>query len=428
MGDMEVVVTGIGPLLPNCADRQALWTQLRDGQSQLRFETVPGGGDRWPVGRIDPFEPDRWLARFPRAYYERYHREQQLYLASLVVGLDDARLALPAAGADAARVGIYDGTSRGNFDYWYERARGEDSQSPAARYTKRELLVGTPGQAANLAAGLLGVRGPVYTFNVTCCSGAVAIGHAFRDLLRGEIDVALATGHDSSLGPPVYHMYRDAGLLSAERDDPRRAVRPYGDLPGNAFGEGAVTLVLETRAHAERRGATILAAVAGFKYGNNGGHPLDVDREGGRVTSLMTDVLSEGGVARDDVGFVIGHGNGVAQSDRSEVAYVRRAFGARAGEVPLLSTKPIYGHLLGASSALNVAAAALMLHHGWLAPTVNAVAASDPAAVDPGPGGAPVVDHVAGRGRPCFAEAAMAVSYGIGGHNAVTLVRRAEAA
>jgi 3-oxoacyl-[acyl-carrier-protein] synthase II len=419
---MEVVVTGIGPLLPNCADRHALWQQLRDGQSQLRFEAAPGGSGRWPVGRVDPFEPERWLGRFPRHYWERYHREQQLYLASLVIGLGDAGLELAASIAE--RVGIYDGTSRGNFDYWIERVHGEAAHGAAARYTKRELLVGTPGQAANLAAGLLGVRGPVYTFNVTCCSGAIAIGHAYRDLLRGEVDVALATGHDSSLAAPVYHMYRDAGLLSPEADDARRAVRPYGDQPGNAFGEGAVTLVLETRAHAERRGAPILAAVAGFKYGNNGGHPLDVDREGGRVTALMTDVLSEGGVGRDDVGFVVGHGNGVAQSDRSEVAYVRRAFGARAADVPLLSTKPIYGHLLGASSALNVAAAALMLHHGWLAPTVNA-RATPGAANDPA--GLPI-DHVADRGRPCFADAAMAVSYGIGGHNAVTLVRRAEAA
>ena len=88
---MEVVVTGIGPLLPNCADRHVLWGQLRDGQSQLRFETAPGGGDRWPVGRIEPFEPERWLGRFPRTFYERYHREQQLYLASLVIGLGDAR-------------------------------------------------------------------------------------------------------------------------------------------------------------------------------------------------------------------------------------------------------------------------------------------------------------------------------------------------
>ena len=103
---------------------------------------------------------------------------------------------------------------------------------------------------------------------------------------------------------------------------------------------------------------------------------------------------------------------------------MHRVFADRAPRVPLVSVKPIYGHLLGASSALNVAATTLMLHHGWLAPTLNI----DPARA----GGAGVlprgIDHAGGGGRPCDASAALAVSYGIGGHNAVTLVGKAGAA
>lgn len=413
----EVVVTGIGPLLANCADRHTLWTHLRDGSSQLVFEAAPGGdGEHWPVGRVHGFEAARWLGRFPRKFYERYHREQQLYLASLMIALDDAQLEL--AAVPRARVGIFDGTSRGNFDYWYERVRAERHQPASELYTRRELLTGTPGQAANLAASLLGVRGPVYTFNVTCCSGAAAIGQAYRELAHGDIDVALASGHDSSLQAPLYRMYRDAGLLSEERGDARRAIRPYVDHSRNAFGEGAITLVLETRAHAARRGATPLATIAGWKLGNNGGHPLDVDAEGGRATTLITEVLAAADVDRDQVGFVVGHGNGVEQSDHSELAYMQGVFADRAPEVPLLSVKPIYGHLFGASSALNVAATVLMLHHDWLVPTLNV----DPARTT----GA--IDHLAGGGRRGGAAAALAVSYGIGGHNAVTLVGKADAA
>jgi len=404
----EVVVTGIGPLLASCADRQTLWSHLRDGPSQLVFEPAPGrAGERWPVGRIAGFDPARWLSRFPRAYYERYHREQQLYLAALMIALDDARLAITDVNRE--RVGLFDGTSRGNFDYWYHRARSEhDSAGP--HYTQRDLLIGTPGQAANLAAALLGIRGPAYTFNVTCCSGAVAIGHACRALIDGELDVALASGHDTALSAPLYQMYKDAKLLSDERDDARRAIRPYGDHSNNAFGEGAIALVLETRAHARARGATSLATIDGFKLGNNGAHPLRVDPEGRRAAALIDDVLARAEIDRADIGFVVGHGNAVAQSDRSELAYMQTAFGARA--VPLLSVKPVYGHLLGASSALNIAAAALMLHHRWLVPTRNL----DPARVT-GP-----IDHLARGGRAHRGSAGLAVSYGIGGHTAVTLV------
>jgi 3-oxoacyl-[acyl-carrier-protein] synthase II len=413
----EVVVTGIGPLLANCADRRTLWEHLRTAASQLTFEPAPGGdGERWPVGRIRGFEPERWLGRFPHDRYRRYHREQQVCLSAMAIALDDARLDLAAVCRE--RVGIFDGTSRGNFDYWYEQVRREVVTPARELYTRRELLTGTPGQAANLAASLLGVRGPVYTFNVTCCSGAVAIGQACRELERGDLDVAIAGGHDSSLQAPLYQMYRDAGLLSDERDDARRAVRPYVDHSRNAFGEGAVMLVLETRAHATARGAVALATLDGWRLANNGGHPLRVDPRGARATELIRRVLADAAVAHEQVGFVVGHGNGVEQSDRSELSYMRDVFTDRAPEVPLLSVKPLYGHLFGAASALNVAAAILMLHHGWIVPTANV----DPTrATDD-------IDHLAGGGRPCVAPAALAVSYGIGGHSAVQLVGAAEAA
>jgi 3-oxoacyl-[acyl-carrier-protein] synthase II len=407
----EVVVTGLGPLLANCTDRRTLWTHLCEGPSQLTFEPAPGGdGEPWPVGRVHGFDAERWLGRFPRRFYERYHREQQLYLASLVIALDDAGLELDKLDRD--RIGIFDGTSRGSFDYWYQRVRSEAERCALDLYTRQELLIGTPGQAANLAASLLSVRGPVYTFNVTCCSGAVAIGQACRELAQGDIDVAFASGHDSSLQAPIYRMYRDAGLLSLEREDARRAIRPYVEHSRNAFGEGAVTLVLETAEHAALRGAAPLATIRGWKLGNNGGHPLHVDALGSRAARLAGDVLAAAEVDRTQVGFVVGHGNAVEQSDRSELAYMETMFGDRAPQVPLLSIKPIYGHLFGASSALNIAAAVLMLHHGWLVPTLNV----EPARVRRG------IDHLAGGGRHSHTGAGLAMSYGIGGHNTVTLV------
>jgi 3-oxoacyl-[acyl-carrier-protein] synthase II len=398
---MEVVVTGIGPMLPNCADRATLWSHLRDGASQLAFEpapgTVPAEGARWAVGRIRDFDPARWLDRLPRKHYERYQREQQLYLASLLIALTDAGLDLGRVTRE--RVGLFDGTSRGAFDHWYERAHAERAAAPSTVYSERELIAGTTGQAASLGACLLGVRGPVYTFSNTCCAGSVAIGHALRELADGELDVALATGHDSALSAPIYHMYRAAGLLSEERSDARRAVRPFtGHSSGNAFGEGAITMVLESAEHARARGAVPLARLRGFRYGNNGAHPLSVDKEGGRAAALITQVLERAGVAADDIGFVVGHGNGVVQSDRSEKLYMERLFGARAAAVPLLSVKPIYGHLLGGSSALNVAAATLLLHHRR--PSRDGDDLAPPAA-------------------------GLAVSFGIGGHNSVTLLERA---
>src|SRR5262249_17413928 len=150
-------------------------------------------------------------------------------------------------------------------------------------------------------------------------------------------------------------------LLSKETRDPARAIQSFAEHSTNAFGEGAVTLVLESRAHAEARGAKPIATLCGYRYGNNGSHPTAVDIEGARPAQIIRDLLNRRAVSVDDVGFGVGPGNGVPLSDISEEHYMQRVFGKRRAEVPLISTKPIYGHTLGASSAINVAAAALML-------------------------------------------------------------------
>jgi len=408
----SVVVTGIGAILPGCDSRIHLWDQLQHGVSQLCFERTPGGGrERWPVGRVRLFDARHYLREMPARHYERCHRDQLLYLASLLTARDDAGIHLGAYGAD--RIGLFDGTSRGSFDGWYERIRAELDGGPAG-YTRNDLVVGTPGLAASLAAANLGIRGPVETISATCASGAVAIGKALRDVASGAVDLAFATGHDSALSAPIYQMYRNADLLTEERTSPGRAVRPYVGHSRNAFGEGAVTLVLEEAEAAERRGATILAELTGYRYGNNGEHPTAVDTTGALPARLMGELLATHGATRAGVSFVVGHGNGVPMSDLSEIACMKQLFGDQARSVPLLSVKPIYGHLLGASSALNVAAAVLMMHHQYVVPTINV----DESRIVDG------VDHQANIGEARACEMGFALTAGLGGHNAAVLVRR----
>ncbi|HEV8320339.1 MAG TPA: beta-ketoacyl synthase N-terminal-like domain-containing protein [Myxococcota bacterium] len=412
----SVVVTGIGAILPGCDSRAQLWEHLRYGISQLCFEAAPGAGcDRWPVGRVRGFEARRYLREIPARHYERFHRDQLLYLASLLAARDDAGLKLAALPAE--RVGLFDGTSRGSFDAWYERIRAEAGDgaggaAAAAPYGRRDLVAGTPGLAAGLAAANLGIRGPAYTFTGTCASGAIAIGHAWREVSSGTLDVAFASGHESALSAPIYQMYRNADLLTDERTCAARAVRPYVGHSKNAFGEGAVTLVLEAREAAERRGATILAAMGGYAYANNGEHPTSVDTTGMLPARLLEELLAAHGAALERVSFVVGHGNGVPMSDLAEIACMKHLFGERARKVPLLSVKPIYGHLLGASSALNVAAAVLMIHEQFVVPTINI----DESRIVDG------VTHQANMGEPRRCELGLSFSAGLGGHNAAVLV------
>ncbi|HEX2869849.1 MAG TPA: beta-ketoacyl synthase N-terminal-like domain-containing protein [Polyangiaceae bacterium] len=406
----EVVITGVGALLPNCDNRETFWQQLRDGQSQMAIEPDPADGIPCAMGRVRDFECARYMDGIPARLYQGCHREQQLYLASVVQAARDAGLTLD--DLPGVRTALFDGTSRGNFAHWYELIHHKVHD--ASRFSPRDLNLGMPGQAVGLAAAILGVQGPTFTFNNSCASGVVAIGHAFRELQSGRIDVAFGTGHDAALIAPLYQMYRDAGLVSSERESPELAIRPYAGSSANAFGEGAVTLVLERREHAEARGAVPLAQVVAFRHGNGGEHPTDVDFSGGRPAQLLEQNLEEAGLTSAEVDFVLGHGNGVQASDISELNYMKRVFGRRTRDVPLISTKPIYGHTLGASSALNVAAAALMLHHDYVVPTVRL----DERRVVHG------FNHQANRGEARPLRSGFIVAYGIGGQNATLLMRK----
>jgi 3-oxoacyl-(acyl-carrier-protein) synthase len=398
----DVVVTGLGVVLAGCDSRTRFWEQLRDGDSQLKIGPDPSGGTgSVTVGRVESFDARRYLGDIDERHYRAHSRAVQMYLAALLQARSDA--AIDLGRCDRERVGLFQGSSRDAFRYWHEEAA-------VGAFTRRELLSGMPSIGPGLAAAILKVQGPTCSFSASCCSGAVAIGHAFREIAAGAIDVAFAGGHDAALCAPLFSMYRSAGLLSSERLDPSRAIRPFVDSAGNAFGEGAVVLTLESRRHAERRGARIFATIDGFGHGNGGAHPTHVDASGERPARLISAVLAQSRLDRSDVGLVVGHGNGVAQSDRSELAYMRRVFRDGAAGVPLVSTKPLWGHTLGASSAVNVAAAVMMAHHGEVTSL----------AVRIGPGSA---SPVAARTR-LQAPAIVCVSLGIGGNNAAIVVRR----
>lgn len=409
----EVVITGIGFVLPGCGDRETFWGQLADGRSQLALEPDPiRPGHRRAVGRATSFDPEEALDGLPRRLWDRWPREILLYLGSLVRAAGDAGMGLDALAG--AQVGLFDGCARPGFQFWSEKHEAAGGGGVASTYGKQDIIRSLPGQAAGIGAAIFRVQGPAHTFTSTCASGAVAIGHAAREIALGEIDVALAGGHESSLAAPLFQMYRDAGLLSMEEADPRRAVAPYERHSGNAFSEGAVTLVLESRAHAEARGARVLARLAGYRYGNNGAHPTAVDDTGERPAAVVRQLLDRARVPLADVGVVVGHGNGVRASDESETAYMKLLFGERVAEVPLVSTKPVYGHTLGASSAVNVAAAALMVEHDFIIPTANVAAGLHAG-----------VSHQGGTGRARTCPAAVAMSYGMGGHNAAVAVAKA---
>lgn len=357
----EAVVTGIGLLLPNCSNPDVFWRHLKSGTSQLAV--VPDPSDQAQMvlaGRMGRSDADRYLAEVPGQHLRYYSREVRFYLASVLLARNDAGLEIEPVSEE--RVGIYDGSSRGAVEFWDQRVRMEAEHPAKDLYCRKDILNAINGQTVGIAAALFGTTGPALALGGSCAAGLIAVAQACRDIEADRVDAAFATGHDFALTPGLFAAYGEAGLLRREA----------GASDGDgllAFSEGAVTLVLEEREFALARGAQILARIAGHAHCNEGKNPFTVDPTGQSQARLIGSVLRGAGIEAADVDFVVGHGNGLRDSDMAERNYMSILFGAQADNTPLISTKPVFGHTLGASGLVNLAACALMLHHGYVLPS-----------------------------------------------------------
>src|SRR5258705_10732084 len=77
----EVVITGIGVILPNCDTREEFWRQLSEGESQLSLERPdPSDDSTCAVGRIHDFDAQKYFAGVPEPHTGACTREQPFYL------------------------------------------------------------------------------------------------------------------------------------------------------------------------------------------------------------------------------------------------------------------------------------------------------------------------------------------------------------
>ncbi len=205
------------------------------------------------------------------------------------------------------------------------------------------------------------------------------------------------------------------GALSKRNDDPTRASRPFDkDRDGFLFGEGAGILVLESRQHAEDRGARIIATVAGYGASADAYHVTQPDPEGKGAVMAMRGALKDAGLSVDDVQYLNAHGTSTPFNDRVETQAIHKAFGVEAKKLAVSSTKSQTGHLLGAAGGVEAAVCALAIDKGVIPGTMNLQE------VDPDCD----LDYVPGAPRAERVDVAMSNSFGFGGQNACLVIRR----
>jgi 3-oxoacyl-[acyl-carrier-protein] synthase II len=252
---------------------------------------------------------------------------------------------------------------------------------------------------------------------MSCASGAMAIGDAFRAVRDGYADVMLAGGAEAPLMPLCYGAFAIIRAMSTRNDDPAAASRPFDrGRDGFVMAEGAAVIVLEERERAVARGARIYAELAGYGTSNDAYHMTAPRPDGRQAARAMCMALNDARVQPHEVGYVNAHGSSTPLNDPTETLAVKQVFGDHAGRLMVSGTKGYYGHALGASGAFEAAITALALSRGWLPPTVNLDTPDD--GLD--------LDFIPGSGREARPEVALSNSFGFGGINAALVFRRHE--
>ena len=407
----RVVITGIGAITPIGLTRGGLWAGIREQHSAVRSLTRfdPSIFRSHNAAEVNDFVPhDHMEAR--RA--KRLDRFGHFSVATARMALEDAQLDL--AREDRERVGAMMGTALGGVGYAEEQLGVFLTQGLKAVDATLALAVFGGAASCNIAIEF-GVQGPNSTNAMSCASGTIAIGDAFRQIRDGYADVMIAGGAEAPLAPLCFGSFSIIRAMSTRNDDPVGASRPFDrDRDGFVMGEGSAVLFLEEYERALARGAPIYAEVAGFGTSNDAHHMTAPMPDGAQAARSMKMALDDAHVTPGEIGYVNAHGSSTPLNDPTETLAIKKVFGERAYATPVSSTKGYYGHALGASGAIEAAISALTIVNEWLPPTLNLERADE--ACD--------LDYIPAEGRPARVEHVLSNSFGFGGINAALVLRR----
>jgi 3-oxoacyl-[acyl-carrier-protein] synthase II len=403
----QVVVTGIGTLASIGNGIDEFWGSLKSGKSGITGVTRFDCSDiaSKVASEITSFNPEDIMD--PKEV-RRNDRYAHLALAATHYALADANLSREDIVPD--RTGVLVGSGIGGMETIEKQMTTLIERGP-----RRVSPFMIPSLIANIAGGViaidLGAQGPNFSVVSACASGSHAIGEAFEMIRRGVSDMIFAGGSEAAVTRIGFAGFSSMKAMSTKfNDDPSRASRPFdAERDGFVMGEGAGVLVLETKEHAEKRGARIYAEIVGYSATCDAFHVTTPDGESKALTQCMRQALDCARLEESEVDYVNAHGTSTPYNDRSETTALKNVFGPYATNgLQVSSTKSMTGHLLGAAGAIEAAAVCKAIEENVIPPTIN-YENPDPECD---------LDYVPNESRESEVKVAMSNNSGFGGHNA----------
>jgi 3-oxoacyl-[acyl-carrier-protein] synthase II len=430
----RVVITGVGAVTPCGNSAAETWSSLVNGHSGIgrvtRFD--PTGCNAQIAGEVRNFEVTKPLPQplFPRGAanepltqvltpkdVKKFGRFTHLGAAAAVEAYLDSGLDGARTDLSPDRMGVNLGVGMGGLpemeathDVW--KAGGYRKISPFF------IIQMSPNLLAGQISLLLDFRGPNMSMASACATSGHAIGEAAATIIRGDADVMVSGGAESTVTPLAIGAFAQMRALSTRNDAPTEASRPYDrDRDGFVLSEGSVVYVLEELEHARRRGARIYAELRGYGATADAYHLSMLAPGGEGSAKAMRAALARAQLQPGDIDLVSAHATSTPGGDGEEAAAIATVFEQNKAQLHVTAVKSMTGHLLGGAGAMGLFAAVLAIRDGVISPTIN-LDNVDPVCAATGLNFTP---KVAVKKE---VRAALANSFGFGGTNASLVVSR----
>ena len=398
----RVVVTGLGAVTPLGNDVKTTWDNMIAGKNGIDFVTAfdPAECKAKLAAEVKNFEPTLYM---PKGDVRKTDLYAQYAIAAAAQAVDDSKI---EGTVSPDRFGVYIGSGIGGIHTLVaEHKKGLE------KGMNRISPFFVPMMISNIASGTVAIRynaqGPNIAVVTACATSTNSIGEAFRVIKHGYADAMLAGGSEAAINELCFGGFISCQALSQSEDRDRASIPFDRERAGFVMGEGGGVVVLEELEHALARGAHIYAEVVGYACTNDAFHMTAPNPEAIASARAIELAAKEGGVVADEKLYINAHGTGTPLNDKTETAAIKKAFGEKAYDLHVSSTKSMTGHMLGAAGAVEAIASVKALEAGMIPPTINYCVPDEECDLN-------ITPNFAVKAELQYA---MSISLGFGGHN-----------
>lgn len=408
----RVVITGLGVIAANGIGVHKFFEAIKAGKSGVNkitsFDTA-----QYPVkiaAEVKNFNPQDYLDEKALRVSAKF---TQFALVAAKEAMRDAGLNPKNYSSD--KIGVAIGTSTGGLDFNLAQHAVFLKEGPLFMDTF-VTSIASPSAATRAISLEYQAKGVCATLTSSCVAASDAIGYGFDKIREGETEIMITGGTEAPIAPAIcMGFYLGRVLSSYNNEVPINVPRPF-DLKrtGTVIGEGAAILILEELKHALKRGAHIYAEIAGYGATCDSYHVVIPDPEGREGIRAIELALEDAKIKPQGIDYINAHGTATLKNDEVETLIIKKVFKKAAYKIPVSATKPLTGHLLGATGAIEALICILSIKNNLIPPTIN-YEFPDPNCD---------LDYVPLKARKQEIHTALSNSFGFGGFNVALVFKK----